>query len=225
MAGERLRIVAALIRTTRDWDLAEDAVSDAAERALLTWPRDGIPRNPAAWLTTTATRRAFDVLRRAGTERTKLAELGAEGELESQGGDGHVDHGPVADDRLRLVFTCCHPALSMEARVALTLKVVAGLATADIARMFLVGEATMGQRLLRAKKRIAHAGIPYRVPTADMLPERLDGVLAVVYLVFPQAYSRADGELAQEAIRLGRLVVDLMPDEDEASGLLALMLA
>ena len=226
LAEERLRIVASLIRTTRDWDLAEDAVADAAERALVTWPRDGVPRNPAAWLTTTATRRALDVIRRAGTERTKLAEVAAQQELEEQGGDDAVDHGAVTDDRLRLVFTCCHPALAMEARVALTLKVVAGLATADVARMFLVPEATMSQRLLRAKKRIANAGIPYRVPAAGDLAERLDGVLAVVYLVFTQGYAGAAAPaLAEEAIRLGRLVVELMPEEDEARALLALMLA
>ncbi len=226
MAGERLRIVASLIRTTRDWDLAEDAVADAAERALLTWPRDGVPRNPAAWLTTTAQRRALDVIRRAGTERAKLAELGVQKELDEQGKEAAVDQGAVADDRLRLVFTCCHPALSMEARVALTLKVVAGLATDDVARMFLVGETTMSQRLLRAKKRIANAGIPYTVPEASDLPERLDGVLAVVYLVFTQGYAGAAApELAEEAIRLGRLLADLMPDEDEVSALLALMLA
>ena len=226
LADERLRIVASLIRTTRDWDLAEDAVADAAERALRTWPRDGVPRNPAAWLTTTAHRRALDVVRRAGTERTKLAELGAQQELDEQGGEETVDHGPLTDDRLRLVFTCCHPALSVEARVALTLKVVAGLSTAEVARMFLVEESTMGQRLLRAKKKIAHAGIPYRVPEAGDLPERLDGVLAVVYLVFTQGYAGAAAPgLADEAIRLGRLVLDLMPDEDEARGLLALMLA
>ena len=226
MAGERLRIVASLIRTTRDWDLAEDAVADAAERALLTWPRDGVPRNPAAWLTTTAQRRALDVIRRAGTERTKLAELGVQQEIDEQGEETAVDHGAVADDRLRLVFTCCHPALAMEARVALTLKVVAGLSTAEVARMFLVPEPTMGQRLLRAKKRIANAGIPYKVPVAADLPERLDGVLAVVYLVFTQGYAGAAApELAEEAIRLGRLLVDLMPDEDEVRALLALMLA
>jgi RNA polymerase sigma-70 factor (ECF subfamily) len=230
MAEERLRIVASLIRTTRDWDLAEDAVADAAERALLTWGRDGVPRNPAAWLTTTAQRRALDVIRRAGTERTKLAELGAQQLLEQQsldeqGEEAAVDHGVLADDRLRLVFTCCHPALAMEARVALTLKVVAGLSTADVARMFLVPEPTMGQRLLRAKKRIANAGIPYRVPDAADLTERLDGVLAVVYLVFTQGYAGAAApELAEEAIRLGRLLVDLMPDEDEVRALLALML-
>jgi RNA polymerase sigma-70 factor, ECF subfamily len=226
MAEERLRIVASLIRTTRDWDLAEDAVADAAERALLTWPRDGVPRNPAAWLTTAAQRRALDVIRRAGTERTKLAELGVQQEIDEQGEEIAVDHGAVADDRLRLVFTCCHPALAMEARVALTLKVVAGLSTAEVARMFLVPEPTMGQRLLRAKKRIANAGIPYRVPEATDLAERLDGVLAVVYLVFTQGYAGgAAPELAEEAIRLGRLLAELMPDEDEVRALLALMLA
>ncbi len=226
MAGERLQIVASLIRTTRDWDLAEDAVADAAERALLTWPRDGVPRNPAAWLTTTATRRALDVIRRAGTERSKVAELAAQHDVDQQGGDRTMDSGVLTDDRLRLVFTCCHPALSMEARVALTLKVVAGLSTEQVARMFLVPEATMSQRLLRAKKRIANAGIPYRVPQAADLPERLDGVLAVVYLVFTQGYAGgAAPELAEEAIRLGRLLRDLMPDEDEVTALLALMLA
>jgi RNA polymerase sigma-70 factor (ECF subfamily) len=231
MAEQRLRIVASLIRTTHDWDLAEDAVADAAERALLTWPRDGVPRNPAAWLTTTAQRRALDVIRRAGTERAKLAELGAQQQLEQQslddqGGEDPMDQGVLADDRLRLVFTCCHPAMSMEDRVALTLKVVAGLATDEVGRMFLVGEAAMSQRLLRAKKRVANAGIPYRVPEAGDLPERLDGVLAVVYLVFTQGYAGgAAPELAEEAIRLGRLLVDLMPDEDEVRALLALMLA
>jgi len=226
MADERLRIVASLIRTTRDWDIAEDAVADAAERALLTWPRDGVPRNPAAWLTTTAQRRALDVIRRAGTERAKLAEVGAQQAFDEQGGTGPVDHGVLTDDRLRLVFTCCHPALAMEARVALTLKVVGGLSTGEVARMFLVPEPTMGQRLLRAKKRIANAAIPYKVPEAADLPERLDGVLAVVYLVFTQGYAGAAApELAEEAIRLGRLLRELMPDEDEVSGLLALMLA
>jgi RNA polymerase sigma-70 factor (ECF subfamily) len=226
MAGERLRIVASLIRTTRDWDLAEDAVADAAERALLTWPRDGVPGNPGAWLTTTATRRALDVIRRSGTERTKVAELGAQLEIDEQGGEDRVESGVLTDDRLRLVFTCCHPALSMEARVALTLKVVAGLTTEQVARMFLVPEATMSQRLLRAKKRIANSGIPYKVPEAADLPGRLDGVLAVVYLVFTQGYAGgAAPELAAEAIRLGRLLVDLMPDEDEVTALLALMLA
>ena len=184
-------VLAGLIGRLGDCDLAEDAVADAAERALLTWPRDGVPRNPAAWLTTAAQRRALDVIRRAGTERSKLAELGAQQEIDVHGEEEVVDHGALTDDRLRLVFTCCHPALSMEARVALTLKVVAGLTTDEVARMFLVGEATMGQRLLRAKKRVAHAGIPYKVPEAAPLAERLDGVLAVVYLVFTQGYAGA----------------------------------
>ena len=230
LADQRLRIVASLIRTTHDWDLAEDAVADAAERALLTWPRDGVPRNPAAWLTTTAQRRALDVIRRAGTERTKLAELGAQqqldGQLDELGDREREETGVLIDDRLRLVFTACHPALPMDARVALTLKVVAGLSTAEVARMFLVEEATMSQRLLRAKRKIAHAAIPYRVPEASDLPERLDAVLAVIYLVFTQGYAGAAApQLAEETIRLGRLVVDLMPDEDEPRGLLALMLA
>ena len=223
MASERLRIVAALIGTTGDWDLAEDAVADAAERALQRWPLDGIPDNPAAWLTTTARRRAIDLIRRADIERGKLGELGAlqvlRGEAESS-----TDTPSVADDRLRLIFTCCHPALPMEARVALTLKVVAGLPTAVVARAFLTTEATMGQRLLRAKRKIRNAGIPYHVPTAAMLPQRLDGVLAVIYLIFTTGYAAGDVVLADEAIRLGRLLVELMPDSDEARGLLALML-
>ncbi len=151
------------------------------------------------------------MIRRAGTERTKLAELGALHQLDGQGEEAAVDQGVVTDDRLRLVFTCCHPALSVEARVALTLKVVAGLSTAEVARMFLVEESTMSQRLLRAKKKIANAAIPYRVPEARDLTERVDGVLAVVYLVFTQGYAgAAAAELADEAIRLGRLVVDLI---------------
>ncbi|MGH8826007.1 MAG: sigma factor, partial [Jiangellaceae bacterium] len=151
MAAERLRIVATLIRVTGDWDLAEDALGDAAERALQRWRADGVPDNPAAWLTTTARRRAIDLIRRADTERRKLAELGALEVL--RGSPEGCTTMTLTDDRLRLVFTCCHPALSMEARVALTLKVVAGLPTATIARAFLTAEATMGQRLLRAKRR------------------------------------------------------------------------
>ena len=223
LATERLRIVATLIGTTGDWDRAEDAVADAAERALQRWPLDGIPDNPAAWLTTPARRRAIDLIRRADVERGKLAELGAL--EERQGGpDPSTNTSSVGDDRLRLVFTCCHPALPMEARVALTLKVVAGLPTAAIANAFLTTEATMGQRLLRAKRKIRNAGIPYRIPTASMLPERHDGVLAVIYLVFTTGYAAGDAELAGEAIRLGRLLVELMPDSDESRGLLALML-
>ena len=163
MAGERLRIVATLIRTTGDWDLAEDAVADAAERALKRWVDDGIPDRPAAWLTTTARRCAIDTLRRRNVERSKLAEL----EMNDEPGAELVPGGPIDDDRLRLIFTCCHPALPMEARVALTLKVVSNLSTAAIARAFLTSENTVGQRILRAKGKIANAGIPYRVPKAE----------------------------------------------------------
>ncbi|HEX5562299.1 MAG TPA: sigma-70 family RNA polymerase sigma factor [Nocardioidaceae bacterium] len=223
LAEQRLRIVASLIRTTHDWDLAEDVVADAAERALRRWPEDGVPSNPAAWLTTTARRRAVDLLRRADTERAKLAEVALMDDLAST--EQPTPAGAVSDDRLRLVFTCCHPALPLEGRVALTCKVVAGLSTEAVARAFLVSEATMSQRLLRAKQKIAHAGIGYTVPTADMLPGRVDGVLAVVYLVFTTGWAaRADDALAEEAIRLGRLLVELMPDADEPRGLLALML-
>ncbi|MGZ4762647.1 MAG: RNA polymerase sigma factor [Ilumatobacteraceae bacterium] len=224
MASERLRIVAALIRTTRDWDLAQDVVADAAERALRRWPTDGVPANPAAWLTTTARRRAIDVLRRHDIEKQRLDQVAA---LDESTGDHDVTScaSPLGDDRLRLIFTCCHPALSIEAQVALTLKVVSGMSTSAVARAFLVSEATMGQRLLRAKRKIANAGIPFRVPPTEVLPARLDGVLAVIYLVFTEGYAaRADDALADEAIRLGRLVVELVPDSDEARGLLALML-
>ena len=223
LAAERLRIIAALIGTTGDWDLAEDAVADAAERALQRWPLDGIPENPAAWLTTTARHRAIDLIRRANVERGKLAELSAL-EESRRSPDPSTHSTTVDDDRLRLIFTCCHPALPMEARVALTLKVVAGLPTAAVARAFLTTEATMGQRLLRAKRKIRNAGIPYRVPTASVLPERLDGVLTVIYLIFTSGYAAVDAELADEAIRLGRLLVELMPESDESRGLLSLML-
>jgi RNA polymerase sigma-70 factor (ECF subfamily) len=222
LAAERLRIVATLVRTTGDWDLAEDAVADAVERALQRWPDDGVPENPAAWLTTTARRRAIDLIRRANAERRRLAEMGALEEL--RGPDRSTEAPSVDDDRLRLVFTCCHPALPMEARVALTLKAVSGLSTAAIARTFLTTEATMSQRLLRAKRKISNAGISFRVPSASMLSERLDGVLAVIYLVFTSGYAGSARELADEAIRLGRLLVELMPDSDEARGLLGLML-
>jgi RNA polymerase sigma-70 factor (ECF subfamily) len=223
LAAERLGIVAALIRTTGDWDLAEDAVADAAERALRRWPADGVPDKPAAWLTTTARRRAIDLIRRAATERAKLTEIALTEELRD---DSRTDATMTFsnDDRLRLIFTCAHPALAMEARVALTLKVVAGLSTEAVAQAFLTTEATMSQRLLRAKRRIAHAGIPYQVPPADALPDRLDGVLATVYLVFTSGYARFSGDLAEEAIRLGRLLGALMPDSNETQALLALML-
>ena len=224
VAAERLSIIATLIRTTGDWELAEDAVADAAERALQRWPSDGIPDRPAAWLTTTARRMAIDVLRRRHTEGRKLAQLAMQDVQDDPPDETPGERESVADDRLRLIFTCCHPALSLEGRVALTLKVVSNLSAAEIGRIFLTSENTMGQRLLRAKRKIANAGIPFRVPRADVLPERLEGVLAVIYLVFTAGYTTMDDDLETEAIRLGRLLRELMPDVDEVRGLLALML-
>ena len=208
-------MVASLIRLTGDWDLAEDCVQAAVERALVRWPRDGIPRSPAAWLTTVARNRALDVLRRRRTERAKLQERALS--------DAAAGDGSATDDRLALIFTCCHPALPLEGRVALTLRTVAGLSTAEIARAFLVSEPAMSQRLLRTKRKIAHAAVPYRVPPADRLAERTGGVLAVVYLVYNAGYGQPDGRLAGEARRLARVLVDLMPGDDEARGLLALL--
>lgn len=223
---ERLTLVSSVIRVTGDWDLAEDALADAVERALVRWRRDGIPDSPAAWLTTTARRRAVDLLRRAGVEQVTLARVA--GLLRGDGaasatGDGGGE--TVADDRLRLIFTCCHPALALPSRVALTLRMVCGLSTAAIARVFLISETAMSARLVRAKRKICHAAIPYQVPTRAMLRERADAVHAVVYLVFTAGYAAAaDDALADEAIRLGRLLVALLPTGDEATCLLALML-
>jgi RNA polymerase sigma-70 factor (ECF subfamily) len=210
---ERSRILATLIRLTGDWDLAEECVQDAFERALQRWPAEGVPRRPGAWLTTVARNRALDRLRRDANETAKLRSLPVPAQ----------DDGEWPDDRLRLVFTCCHPALPLEARVALTLRTVADLSTDQIARAFLVPTATMAQRITRAKRKIAAAGIPYRVPPPELLGRRLGGVLAVVYLVFNEGYS-ARNELAEEGLRLGRLLLQLMPTETEVRGLLALML-
>jgi RNA polymerase sigma-70 factor (ECF subfamily) len=218
ISAERATLVATLIRLTGDWDLAEDCVQDSVERALARWPRDGVPRSPGAWLTTVARRRALDVLRRRRTERAKAQEAAI---MDAPLPD-RLD--PLSDDLLRLIFTCCHPALPLESRVALTLKTAAGLSTAEIAQAFLVSEATLSQRLLRTKRKIARAGIPYRVPPDELLAERTGGLLAVLYLIFNEGYGRSDGRLSAEAIRLTRLLVDLMPSEDEARGLLALML-
>jgi RNA polymerase sigma-70 factor (ECF subfamily) len=224
-------VVATLIRMTGDWDLAEECAQDAFAAALERWPRDGVPRRPGAWLTTTARNRALDRLRRGATEAAKLRERAAlwpGGEPDEGGGDG--DDGTVRDDRLRLIFTCCHPALPLEARVALTLRTLAGLTTAEIARALLVSEPTMAKRLVRAKGKIRNAAIPYRVPPAHLLPERTAGVLAVLYLLFNEGYAATAGDdlmrhdLCAEAIRLARALAGLMPDEPEALGLLALML-
>ena len=234
--SEWARVVATLIRVTGDWDVAEEAASGAFERAAVTWGRDGVPRNPGAWLTTAARNLALDRLRRRGVEAEKVREWMAMEEFAGRAdgprdpADVVADDEPRWDDRLRLVFTCAHPALSMDARVALTLRTVGGLDTGEIARAFHVPEATMAQRIVRAKRRIRHAGIPYRVPTADLLPERLGGVLAVLYLVANEGYLASHGDelqrldLTTEAIRLTRMVVALLPDADEARALLALML-
>jgi RNA polymerase sigma-70 factor (ECF subfamily) len=220
VAAERTGMVASLIRITGDWDLAEDCVQDAVERALRHWPHDGMPRSPAAWLTAVARNRALDLLRRRQTERAKLQQRAITDEM-APGGALEAD--PQSDDRLRLIFTCCHPALALESRVALTLRTVAGLSTAEIARAFLVSEPTMSQRLLRTKRKIANAAIPYRVPPDELLAERTSGVLVVLYLIFNEGYGQYEDHLAVEALQLTRLLVDLMPGEDEARGLLALV--
>src|SRR5690349_4325534 len=213
---------------TGDWDLAEECAQDAFAQALKTWSRDGVPHRPGAWLTTVARNRALDRLRRSAAEAVKLREAATLAVIEGPGPAGDDDSG-IPDDRLRLMFTCCHPALSLEARVALTLRTLAGLTTAEIARAFLVPEQTMAKRLVRAKHKIHDARIPYRVPPAHLLPERTSGVLGVLYLLFNEGYSASAGAdlvrkgLCAEAIRLALALAQLMPDEPEALGLLALM--
>ncbi|MCW2861487.1 MAG: polymerase subunit sigma-24 [Actinoallomurus sp.] len=221
---EGTRVLATLARVTGDLTLAEDAAQDAVVRALETWPRDGVPDNPRAWLLVTAKRRAIDVIRREARRPGKEAEAVMFTEAECD------PPGVVHDDLLRLVFTCCHPCLGTEAQVALALRTLGGLSTAEVARGLMVPEATMAKRLTRAKQKIAKARIPYRVPAADELPARLDGVATTVYLIFNEGYaagSGADlvrGALTSEAVRLSRLLAELMPDEPTVLGLLALLL-
>jgi RNA polymerase sigma-70 factor, ECF subfamily len=228
-ADEWGRIVATLIRLTADWNLAEDCAQDAFARALERWPIDGVPDNPGAWLTTTARNRALDRLRRHANEAAKLKEVAVMSAMDPYPPE-FIEDGGVPDDRLQLMFTCCHPALPTPARVALTLRTLAGLSTAEIARAFLLPEKTMSQRIFRAKAKIRNAAIPFRVPPDHLLPERTAAVLAVLYLLFNEGYAASAGtdlvrqNLTAEAIRLARVLAALMPDEPEAVGLLALMI-
>jgi RNA polymerase sigma-70 factor, ECF subfamily len=228
---ERAIVLATLIRQAGDFQLAEDAVQDAFEAAVTAWRRDGVPANPGAWITTAARRRAIDRLRRDRSVADRAERLAELTRLDAQHEEPSMeDESTIIDDRLRLIFTCCHPALEMPARVALTLRALGGMTTGEVARAFLVAEPTMGKRIVRAKRKIADARIPYRVPADEELPDRMRGVLRVVYLIFNEGYVATEGdrlvreELCDEAIRLGELLCRLMPDDAEVWGLLALML-
>jgi RNA polymerase sigma-70 factor (ECF subfamily) len=222
-------VLATLIRAIGDFDLAEEAVQEAFATAVDRWARDGVPDNPGAWITTTARNRAIDRIRREHRLRDKTEMVEVLERLQALPDEEELRMRAWPDERLRLVFTCCHPALARDAQVALTLRTLGGLTTREIAKAFLVTEPTIAQRLVRAKKKIREAGIPYRVPPPDLLPERLAGVLSVLYLVFNEGYASTEGplvrtELCDEAIRLARVVAALLPDEGEAVGLLSLML-
>lgn len=228
--AEAGRALATLIRLVGDFEYAEDALQDAFAAAAAQWPAEGVPDNPRAWLVNVGRHKAIDRIRRRSSWQHKQRELLAEASINAQAAPEGQDEHAFNDDMLRLIFTCCHPALNMEAQVALTLRAVCGLATGEIARAFLVGEETMAQRLVRAKAKIRTAGIPYATPDADALDARIDGVLATIYLVFTEGYAPTAGgelmreELSREAIRLGRLLLQLMPQRPGVQGLLALML-